>query len=152
MNQNIAWVDRVEGTFEFTETWAKFTELAGLVIKEVHVDSEAAIIHFVDDGGYVRIADEGQSCCESRYMACDDDYTGLAGGSLVCIELDAAAPPSKDVAETTPDPDEDDWGSDSCHETEFVKVTTTKGSFTLCTHNEHNGYYGGFSINVKLVR
>jgi hypothetical protein len=31
-------------------------------------------------------------------------------------------------------------------------VQTTKGSFTICTHNEHNGYYGGFSLRVKLHR
>jgi hypothetical protein len=32
------------------------------------------------------------------------------------------------------------------HETQFLIVDTTKGSFTIVNHNEHNGYYGGFGL------
>lgn len=145
MNANIAWVDSVEGEFEFTETWAKFTEIAGLTIKHVRMGGDQLVIEFNErrfhEHRTLVIADNGQSCCERRYMVCDDDLSGHEGGSLVAINTDAPG--------SQPDEEEDSYG---CHEVRFVKVQTTKGSFTLCTHNEHNGYYGGFSIEVKLGR
>ena len=38
------------------------------------------------------------------------------------------------------------------HETRFVEIVTTKGSVTLTTHNEHNGYYGGFVLGVECSK
>ena len=137
---NIAWVDDVEGAFAFSETWAKFTELAGLVIESISEDDAGMAIRFTD-GSRICIFDDGQSCCESRYVTCDDDLTGLAGGSLLHIDKAAVG--------DAPEVKEDDYG---CHDVAFVRVQTTKGGFTLVTHNEHNGYYGGFSLKVKLVR
>jgi hypothetical protein len=32
------------------------------------------------------------------------------------------------------------------HEVQFLIVDTDRGSFTCETHNEHNGYYGGFLV------
>ena len=152
MNANIAWVDSVDGEFEFTETWAKFTEIAGLTIKHVRMDGEQLVIEFNErrfhEHRTLVIADDRQSCCERRYMTCDDDLSGHEGGHLVGINTDAADP--KPVLDYAGEKADDDY--DECHEVQFVKVQTTKGSFTLCTHNEHNGYYGGFSIEVKLGR
>lgn len=37
------------------------------------------------------------------------------------------------------------------HETKFIIVRTSKGEFTVVNHNEHNGYYGGFSLSVEPV-
>ena len=39
--------------------------------------------------------------------------------------------------------------NEDCHEVQFLEVKTSKGSFTMSSHNEHNGYYGGFSIEVR---
>jgi hypothetical protein len=141
----MAWVKEIEGDFEFTDLWAKYAEIVGLKITSIHEGDEGYIIRF-DDGSRLCIWDGGQSCCESRYMTCDDDLSGHEGGQLVAIDTDApGSQPDR------PEP-EDDWSSSDCHETQFVSVQTTKGSFTLCTHNEHNGYYGGFSLKVKRVR
>lgn len=108
--------------------------VGGHPITSVAVDDACVIT--LEGGGKLTIKDDGQSCCESRYMSCDDDLASLAGGQLVDIDMDAGG----DTGEAG------DWGD--CHETMFVKVRTTKGDFTLVTHNEHNGYYGGFSLKI----
>jgi len=142
--KQMAWVRQIKGDFEYADPWARYTEIVGLVIKEVVRPEDSLAIHFTD-GSIIMIRDDGQSCCESRYMTCDDDLTGYEGGQLVGIDTDAPG----GGYEAKDDPD--GYASD-CHETQFVKVQTTKGSFTLCTHNEHNGYYGGFDLTVERVR
>ncbi len=90
-----------------------------------------------EDGSKIKILDDGQSCCESRYMTCEDDPNRLAGGILTSIETkEAMAPP----------------GGDGEHEIVFVDIKTDKDTIQLATHNEHNGYYGGFSLVVKEVK
>jgi hypothetical protein len=138
--RRMAWVRDIEGDFEFTDLFARYTEIVGLKITAVvDTGSDQLAIHF-DDGRILMIGDGGQNCCENRYMTCDDDLSGHEGGQLLHIDLCAGG---EDVS------DEDSYGR---HETQFVKVQTTKGSITLCTHNEHNGYYGGFSISAQLHR
>ena len=44
---------------------------------------------------------------------------------------------------------EDEWGE--VHEVQFLDVKTDKGVFQMSSHNEHNGYYGGFWIIARLV-
>lgn len=95
-------------------------------------DDGAVIIDFTDGSG-LSIFDAGRSCCESRYITCDDDLAGLAGAKLMDIEL-------RDGGSVEADYD--------CHETQFVEIVTSNGNATLCTHNEHNGYYGGFCIRL----
>ena len=36
------------------------------------------------------------------------------------------------------------------HEVQFLEVLTSKGGFTMASHNEHNGYYGGFLIRAAV--
>ena len=43
---------------------------------------------------------------------------------------------------------ENEWGE---HEVQFLEVTTSKGEFTMASHNEHNGYYGGFAIELRFI-
>lgn len=38
---------------------------------------------------------------------------------------------------------------DSCHEQQFLLIDTSLGTFTMVTHNEHNGYYGGFALTIQ---
>lgn len=108
---------------------------------EVDNSNDGALrIHFKDVGQLV-IADSGRSCCESRYMSCDDDLETFVGARVVHIDLAAAAPPDHEERK------EDEWGG--CHEEMFLKIRTTNGDFTVCAHNEHNGYYGGISPVIK---
>jgi len=110
------------------------TEAIGKEISTLSYDDKALHISFID-GTKIKLSDEGQSCCEHRYMRTDDDLTSFVGGILIKAEINDA--PSID----------DEWGEE--HEVQFLIITTSKGSFTMANHNEHNGYYGGFSIECS---
>lgn len=97
-------------------------------------DDDAFLMRFADGTG-VRLKDDGQSCCEHRYMVCDDDPNRLVGGTLQKVEVVDG-----------PDGEDDEWGN--VHEIQFLNITASTGMIQLATHNEHNGYYGGFSIRV----
>lgn len=104
----------------------------GMTIRKAEMvgDGDGAIV-LTFDGGTLTIKDEGRSCCESRYLTCDDNLDNLIGDALVSVE-----------EREGPTSDDDEWGE--VHETAFVVITTDKGAATVATHNEHNGYYGGF--------
>lgn len=82
------------------------------------------------DGYRMRLWDDGQSCCESRYMTTDDALADFVGSQLLGAEIRDAP----------------DIGEECCHEVQFLLIKTSKGVFTMETHNEHNGYYGGFAV------
>lgn len=112
------------------------TQVQGKRIASIVVDDDALSLTFVD-GSRVRITDEGQSCCEHRYMTLDaGELPYFVGSTLLGIEV-------RDVAEEQVD----DYGE--THEVQFLHVTTSKGVIVVATHNEHNGYYGGFSLTAK---
>jgi hypothetical protein len=90
------------------------------------------------DESQLGIWDGGRSCCESRYMTTDDTLQDFVGATFDKVEL-------RD-AETQ----KDEYGDP--HEIQFLLVTTRKGVFTVETHNEHNGYYGGFYVKANLVQ
>jgi hypothetical protein len=48
------------------------TEYVGKVITEISLTEDTLNISF-SDGKKIRVWDDGQSCCESRYMRTDDD-------------------------------------------------------------------------------
>lgn len=104
-------------------------------IATVVVDDSVMSIAF-SDGSTLRLRDEGQSCCESRYMTCDDDLSSFVGARIRNIEL-------ADGPEET-----GEYGE--CHEVQFIRVDTTAGTIVVASHNEHNGYYGGFSIEASI--
>lgn len=83
----------------------------------------------------IAIFDNGQSCCERRYMTTDDDLQSLVGHELRHI----LPKPGGMIA---------DSGDE--HETLFVEIGTNVGSVTIVNHNEHNGYYGGFGLSVVI--
>lgn len=97
------------------------------------VDNEL-IFHLANKKNLI-MWDDGQSCCEYRYMVCDDDLTHFENSTLLDITLENAP----DV-ETEYD----------VHEIQFLHVKTSRGSFTVSSHNKHNGYYGGFRIQAEL--
>jgi len=99
-------------------------------ITAVSLESETLRIE-VEGGLWVSFTDDGQSCCESRYMVCDDDLPSFVGSTLLDASLDSA-----DLAEA-------EYGD---HEIQFLRVKTSTGMISVANHNEHNGYYGGFYI------
>lgn len=86
-----------------------------------------------DDGTGIRFYDDGQSCCEHRYMHTDDDLAHFVGAAFMGAEL-------RDGPEV-----EGDYDVKEC---QFLLVNTSVGAFTMANYNEHNGYYGGFMIVV----
>ena len=112
---------------------AKFV---GRTIIAVALTDEKLTLTF-EGGKQIVILDDGQDCCESRYMTTDDEVSSLVGHKLRHIE-----------AKEGPDAEADD---DGCHEIVFVEVGTDDGCITLVNHNEHNGYYGGFGLTVTEV-
>ena len=107
----------------------------GKEIATVSLDGDELVFKFTDNAG-LRIFDDGQSCCESRYMNTDDDLSYFAGAKLLGFEL-------KDAPNENTEYDS--------HEIQFLDVTTDKGVFQMSSHNQHNGYYGGFLIVAKLT-
>jgi hypothetical protein len=107
----------------------------GKTIKDVKLVGDVLIISF-EDGSGIRITDDGQSCCEHRYMNTDDDLTDFEGATLNDMELSDGPT------------DEEEY---SCVESQFLKISTSKGGFTVVNYNSHNGYYGGFWITVREV-
>ena len=115
------------------ETVNAIRSAIGKSIKLVELVDNRLNLHF-EDGSSVQIWDDGQSCCENRYMVTDDDLGYFHDCIFTDIELKNA--PSI--------PDE--YGE---HEVQFLDIKTSLGSFQMATHNEHNGYYGGFWIVAK---
>ena len=90
----------------------------------------------VADGTKIALRDDGQSCCETRYMRTDADLPYYVGAVLLDAEV-ANAPAVRD-----------EYGA---HEVAFLNVKTDRGVFTMSNHNEHNGYYGGFSVIARQI-
>lgn len=125
-----AMIHRLSGGSE--ESPSKY---AGRKITAAVLADNALSLTF-SDGVRIRLYDDAQSCCESRYITTDDDPVSLVGGMLRAIE-----------AKLGP---ETEGEYEDMHETCFVEVSTVEGVIvTLTTHVEHNGYYGGFGLTIK---
>lgn len=105
-------------------------EITALVLE----DNELKITF--KDGTKIALFDGGQSCCENRYMNTDDTLTDYVGAKLQGVEV---APGPELPCEY------------DLKESQFLKVETSKGTFTVVNYNEHNGYYGGFYIEAKRI-
>jgi hypothetical protein len=68
-------------------------------------------------------------------MQTDDEFKDFIGAKLLEIELKQA--PDIEVEYDT-------------HEVQFLELMTSKGALTMASHNEHNGYYGGFAIELRF--
>lgn len=103
------------------------------IIESAKLDADDLLLAFVD-GSTLRFADRGQDCCEHRYMTCDDDLQSFTGDKFIGAELSSA-------------PERDD-GYD-VHEVQFLRIKLESGNVITCeTHNEHNGFYGGFNVEA----
>lgn len=112
-----------------------FGAAIGKRIVKMRLSDDVLTIRLADGTG-VELRDDGQSCCESRYMRTDDDLEDFDGATL----LDGETRDAPDV--------NDDYG---VHEVQFLVIKTDKGDATFSSHNEHNGYYGGFSIRASAL-
>lgn len=92
--------------------------------------SDNELVLTFEDSSRLRFFDDGQSCCESRYMVTDDDLSDLVGHTFIGAELKEA--PDAEGGEV--------------HEVQFLEIRTDANSVVLSNHNEHNGYYGGFAV------
>lgn len=118
------------------ESAAALAGAIGKTIAALSLGNDDAL-HFVfSDGSKLKISDEQQSCCENRYMRTDDDLSDYVGSKLLGAVLKCA-----------PDLQDDDG---DVHEVQFLEVQTDRGVFTMASHNEHNGYYGGFWIVASV--
>jgi hypothetical protein len=106
----------------------------GKIIEKITVEDDKLHIKFPDCT--LVLMDDGQCCCESRYMTCDDNIHYWEGLAFMGYRV-----------EDGPNLSEDNYGE---HEQKFLIVETFLGNFTVVTHNEHNGYYGGFRISEGL--
>ena len=109
----------------------------GKKITKAELDGDYIKIWFGKDKG-IQIWDGGQSCCEHRYITTDDNPADLVGKKLTNIEIADA-------------PDAEDSNDDSPHEVQFLRIHAEDETVVFETHNEHNGYYGGFWIQVKEI-
>lgn len=105
------------------------------VIESVSLTDNKLVLSFKDGTG-IYLFDDGQSCCESRYMVTDDDLNEYSGATVMDFEL-------KKVDDIEHEYD--------VHEVQFIEVKTDKGVITVSNHNKHNGYYGGFWIVARPI-
>jgi hypothetical protein len=108
---------------------------AGLnkTISELTLTDEELTLLFRDNTK-LTFFDNGQSCCEHRYMRSDDKLSDFIGATFTGAQLKEADPKACEYGE---------------HEIQFLEIQTSNGPLTISNHNEHNGYYGGFSIRCK---
>lgn len=100
-------------------------------ITSLSVESSTLYIRF-EDGTGITLSDVGQSCCERRYMTCDDALGYYVGAEYYGWETRRCSEGGDDEY--------------NVHDIQFLLVNTSRGTFTVANHNIHNGYYGGFSI------
>ena len=123
-----------------SETVEALNKVKGKKIKVITlVQADPDFVEISTRDHTIRISDQGQSCCERRYMVTDDSLVQFIGAKILGFELREAPSPTKTEAY-----DED-------HEVQFLVILTDKGNITFSNHNEHNGYYGGFSICASVV-
>lgn len=97
--------------------------------------SESTISLTFTDGTCLYMGDGGPYCCEERWISTDDELSIFIGSQLYRVEVKEGG----FVA---------DGG---CHEVAFLDVTTSKGVFTMATHNDHNGCYSGFNLTCEFI-
>lgn len=92
-------------------------------------------LRLVIDGSMIDIYDSQQSCCEKRYMTVEPgEVESIVGAEFLGVEVRGLG---------------EGEGGD-VHEIAFLVVHTNQGDLVIANHNEHNGYYGGFTLTVKV--
>ncbi len=113
-----------------------FNGSVGKTIADLTLGMDDALHFAFDDGSKITLFDDGQNCCETRYMRTDDNLEEFIDATLLGAEIKEAS----DLEDERGEP----------HEVQFLEVKTNRGVFTMASHNEHNGYYGGFLIKAAF--
>lgn len=119
---------------------ADFSEVIGKEILGTRIYNNEEVLLILEGGYSVYLRDDGQSCCETRYITCDDNLSDLIGSKFTHI---------KELKHTTTD-ESDEYENE--HEITFIEIRAGDTLCTVCTHNEHNGYYGGFNLNIEITK
>jgi hypothetical protein len=120
--------------------WAEtFSACKGKTIAHVALADDELRMLFTDGTG-IRLWDDAQSCCESRYMRTDDTLSDFHGAKLIGGEI-------RDTGEYSGE----DENTGDCHDIQFLVIETDRGALTVSSHNEHNGFYGGFSVQCRAL-
>ena len=129
----------IKGLGGNASTVAAHERSKGKTIEQIVFDGEDALRLQFMDGTTLVVRDEGQSCCERRYMTCDDEpldhYNGATYDHFETVEAPSIMEPGP-FAEP--------------HDVQFLNCHTSKGTFQVSTHVEHNGYYGGFAMTLAI--
>lgn len=104
-------------------------------IKVINITDETLALKFQDNSELI-FKDDGQSCCENRYMNCDDDLKYYIGSNFLGYEIKDGPTKSTESGDL---------------ECSFFVLYTSKGEFTVNNYNSHNGYYGSFNLVIKEV-
>ena len=135
MNNNLGLVGvMISMLGENRETVQAMEDSVGQVIDSIELNNEVLILTF-KGGNRLELYDDGQCCCESRYMRTDDNMNDFKEAKFLGAEI-----------KKSPGIVESDFED---HEIQFLEIKTDKGVFTMSSHNEHNGYYGGFFIVAR---
>lgn len=118
-------------------TVAAYQGALGKGIVSAHLEDDRITLRFLDGTGIV-FRDDAQSCCERRYMRTDDNLSDLHGKNF-------------SGAEVKDGPSEEDPDSYECHDVQFLELRAEDRTVTISSHNEHNGYYGGFDIVAETL-
>lgn len=105
----------------------------GKTIKALELVDNQLLFTF-DDDSKIRVFDDGQDCCETRYMSTDDNMADHLGAKLERIEI-------KDAPDIIDD--------NEVHAVQFLEVTTSNGCLTLANHNEHNGVMAVSGLRLR---
>ena len=109
----------------------------GETIKHIEIISDDTLSIQLGNKTTLTFTDEGQSCCEHRYMSTDDDLKYYFGAELIGAEIREGGSKESEYGDVL--------------DSEFLVVKTSIGDFTIVNYNDHNGYYGGFWVTAKLA-
>lgn len=124
----------IDRLYDGAESRVPMERARGEVIEGVVLVDDELRISF--DGFVLVLSDEGQACCEDRYMRTDDDLPYYVGATLLDFAIKDGPTVERD---------------DNVHEQQFFEVKTSVGVFTMASHVEHNGYYGGFALRARIA-
>lgn len=104
------------------------------------------LIFTFTDGTTLKMKDNGQDCCEIRYITTDDNLEDFVGATLMKAEVREAPMGVVEANEFINEAEVEYLG----HEVQFLLITTSLGVFTLESHNINNGYYSGFVVCAEF--
>lgn len=110
-------------------------ECVGKLIRGISINDTMLTLRLNNDTELI-LTDQGQDCCERRYMHTDDNLTNFFDSILLNIRIVDG-----------PSIENEDYGY---NDSQFLIVDTSKGSFTVVNYNKHNGFYYGFDIQATL--